>query len=104
MQGQELAQAVELGRRAVELQPASATAAMNFAIVLKRSGDGGEAERQLNRAIELDPSLRQAYMELATLYDSQGKQHDVVETLDRYLKWNPQDIMFRLEKARLSGQ
>ena len=36
-----------MGRRMVELRPQSAKAAMNLGIVLKRSGDLAEAERQL---------------------------------------------------------
>ncbi len=102
MQQQEVQKAVELGKRAKELQPASARVAMNFALVLNKSGDSAGAEHELNRAIELDPSLKQAYMELATLYDTEGKQHDAIETLDRYLKWNPQDIVFRLQRAQVA--
>jgi predicted CXXCH cytochrome family protein len=101
VQQQQSQQAVKLGRHDVELQPSSAKAAMNFGIVLAKSGDGAEAELQFNRAIELDPSLKQAYMELAKLYASERKPHEVADTLDRFLKWEPQDIMFRLEKARL---
>ncbi len=76
---------------------------MNLGIVLKRSGDLAEAERQLTRAIDLDPSLKQAYMELATLYNSQGRVREMTDTIDRFLKWNPQDILFRLQKARLAN-
>ena len=101
LEEQDFEQAAELGRRAVELAPQSARAAMNLGIVLNKSGDTTEAERELNRAIDLDPSLKQAYMELATLYSSHQRLQEATETVARYLRWNPRDIMFRLQKARL---
>lgn len=104
LQGGETAEAMRIGRRVVELQPESAKAAMNFGIVLKRSGDLAEAERQLKRAMDLNPSLKQAYIELAQLYASQRQMQGVSNTIDRFLKWNSQDIMFRLQKARLGTQ
>jgi predicted CXXCH cytochrome family protein len=103
LQRQNTGEAMRLGRRVVELRPQSATAAMNLGIVLKRSGDTAEAERQLDRAIALDPSLKQAYGELATLYATERRSSDAIAVMDRYLKWNPQDILFRLQRARLAG-
>jgi tetratricopeptide (TPR) repeat protein len=97
-------EALKLGRRAVEMQPRSAKAAMNLGIVLSRSGDPAEAEIQLAQAIKLDPSLKQAYIELAKLYAGQGRTQDLNQTLDQFLKFNPQDIMFRLQKQRLQSQ
>jgi len=88
----------------VQLQPRSAKAAMNLGIVLSRSGDSAEAEIQLAQAIKLDPSLKQAYIELAKLYAGQGRTQDLNQTLDQFLKFNPQDIMFRLQKQRLQSQ
>jgi hypothetical protein len=97
----ETAEAVRMGKRVVELQGQSAKAAINFGIVLRRSGDLAEAERQFQRAIDLDPSLKQAYIELAQLYASERQMQQVANTIDHFLKWNSQDIMFRLQKARL---
>ncbi len=99
LQQQKLQEALQFGRRAVALDPQSAKAAMNLGIVLKRSGDLQEAEQQLTRAIDLDPSLKAAYMELATLYASSGRKSEMINTLGRFLKFNPQDILFRLQKA-----
>ncbi len=101
LQQQNLQAALQFGRRAVELEPQSAKAAMNLGIVLKRSGDLKEAEQQLTRAIDLDASLKAAYVELATLYASDGRKSETIDTLDRFLKFNPQDIMFRLQKTRM---
>ncbi len=103
LQRGDLSAALQFGRGVVSLQPESAKAVMNYAMVLSRSGDSAEAERQFKRAIELDPSLKQAYMELARLYDNEQNFGEASSTLDLYLKWNPQDILFRLQKARLSG-
>jgi len=98
---QDPVEAVRIGRRAAELQPKSAKVAMNLGIVLKRQGDYTSAEQELNRAISLDPMLKQAYMELAMMYASQRRMPEVSATFDRYLQENPQDILFRLQKARL---
>ncbi len=104
LQQSHIEDAVKLGKQSVTSQPQSAKAAMNYAIVLKRSGNLDEAERQLNRAIQLDPSLKGAYMELGMLYAGQRKMRPVLETIDRYLQWNPQDLMFSLQKARIPAQ
>ena len=95
-----LEEALRIGRRTVELNPDSAKAAMNLGLVLKASGDAGGAEQELIRAIKLDPSLKQAYMELVSLYARQGQREDVNSTMERYLNFNPQDILFRLQKAQ----
>ncbi len=100
LQQGKLQEAAELGRRVVELIPNSAKAAMNFGIVLKRAGNFAEAERELRRAIDLDPSLKQAHIELAMLYASEGRTREMGETLDQFLKWNPEDILFRLTRER----
>ena len=94
--------AIQLGRRAIELRSQSAKAAMNLGIVLQRSGDVVEAEREFKRAIELDISLKPAYQRLAMLYGSQKRTQDMKDIIDRFLNWNPQDIMFRLQKAQAS--
>lgn len=95
--------AMQLGRRAVELRPQSAKASMNYGIISQRSGDLAEAERQFKRAIELDVSLKPAYQRLAILYKSQGRGQEMLEVIDNFLKWNPQDIMFRLQSDQLSS-
>jgi predicted CXXCH cytochrome family protein len=100
LQQGDLPMALQLGRRSVALRPQSAKAAMNLGIVLQRSGDTTEAERQFRRAIELDISLKPAYLHLASLYRSQGRTQEMTDIIDRFLKWNPQDIMFRLQKAQ----
>jgi Flp pilus assembly protein TadD len=100
LQSGNLDKAVEFGRLTVEQSPQSAKSAMNFGLVLQRSGDLAGAEQKFTRAIELDPSLKPAYSQLARLYASQGRTREMTDIVDRYLKWNPQDIMFRMQKAQ----
>lgn len=102
LQRGDLDNAIRAGKRTVELKPQSARAAMNYGMVLERSGNLGEAERAFTRAIELNPSLKSPYAELAKLYSRQGRTGDMNSTVDRYLGWNPQDIMFRLQKQKSS--
>lgn len=94
--------AAVLGLKIIALQPQSAKAALNLGIVYKRAGKSAEAEQQLNRAIEIDPGLKQAYMELAKLYADEQRIQDATAVIDRYLKWAPQDIMFRLQRERMN--
>ena len=102
VQNQRFDEALRIGRRVVDLQPQSAKAAMNLAIVLKRSHQTGDAEREFKRAISLDPSLKQAYIELVGLYAELGRRDDMKSAMDSYLKFNPQDILFRLQQQRLN--
>jgi Flp pilus assembly protein TadD len=104
LQRDKIEEALQCARRAADLRPQSANAAMNLGIVLKRSGDAAQAERQFNRAIELDPSLKQAYAELAVLYSAGRRTVDAIATINRYLKWNPQDILFRMQRAQMAAQ
>jgi tetratricopeptide (TPR) repeat protein len=101
-QQQDPKKAIQTGLQIVSLQPRSAKAALNLGIVYKEAGMLGKAEEQLNRAIEIDPGFKQAYIELAKLYANEQKMQDATATIDRYLKWQPQDIMFRLQRARMN--
>jgi tetratricopeptide (TPR) repeat protein len=95
---------VALARRALETAPDSGHAAFVLAIALQRSGDLAGAEREYLRATNLDPSLKEPWMDLAKLYQSQARMPDVRATIERYLAWNPQSILFRLQKARIFGE
>jgi predicted CXXCH cytochrome family protein len=101
-QQQDPTKAIQIGLQIVALQPQSAKAALNLGFVYKQAGIPGKAEQELNRAIQLDPGLKQAYIELAKLYADEHEMQDAATTLDRYLKWQPQDIMFRLQRARMN--
>lgn len=99
-----LKKAVEVCRLAMEQEPASADRAMSLGIALDRAGELEEAERELKKAIRLDPSLKHAYVELWTLYDAQKKTREMAETGDLFLRWNPQNVMFRVLKEALAGE
>ena len=101
LEKQDFDEALQIGRRLVELRPQSAKAAMNFAIVLKRSGAMAEAEPEFKRAISLDPSLKQAYIELAALYSGMGRIDGTKAAIDSYLRFNPQDMLFRWQRQEL---
>jgi predicted CXXCH cytochrome family protein len=94
------AKAVALSKWAVDAVPGSATFALNHGLALKRAGNTADAERELLRAIDLDPSLMQAYAQLAVLYDSQGKATESRAIIGRFLRWNPQNIQFRIAQRR----
>ena len=94
--------AIQIGLQIIALQPQSAKAALNLGLVYEQGGIPVKAEQELNRAIQLDPALKQAYIELAKLYANKLEMQDAATTLDRYLKWQPQDIMFRLQRARMN--
>src|SRR5581483_1234789 len=95
--------ALALARAAAAKNPTSAAAAYRLSLGLRRARDTAGAERELRRAVDLDPSLREAWMDLVMLYDRQGRADEKMATMNRFLAWNPQDMVFRLEKARISG-
>lgn len=96
--------AVRVCGEAAERLPQSADRAMNLGTALAQGGEFGPAERALQKAIALDPSLKHAYVELWTLYDRQQKTQGLTETADQFLKWNPQNIMFRVLKAAIAAE
>jgi predicted CXXCH cytochrome family protein len=98
------AKAVESGRRSVELNPRSATAALAFARALQASGAAAEAEEQFLEAISQDPSLKEAYGRLAVYYAQQGRTEDATNILDRYLHWNSNEIFFHVMEQKLLSQ
>jgi Flp pilus assembly protein TadD len=60
-------------RKAIELDPGSATAHYNLGASLARSGQFAEAESQLRRSIELDPTNATAREALAQVLESLGR-------------------------------
>ena len=60
-------------RKAIELDPGSATAHYNLGASLARSGQFAEAESQLRRAIKLDPKNATAHQALAQVLESLGR-------------------------------
>jgi predicted CXXCH cytochrome family protein len=104
LQSRNLAKAVEFGRLSTKLNSQSATTALNYAIALDGLGQKEEAERQYLRAIDIDPSLKDAYGRLAISYANRGRYQDATKIIDRYLRWNPDEILFHAAKKRLAAE
>jgi predicted CXXCH cytochrome family protein len=100
----DLSRALELGQRAVELNPQSANAALALGRVLEASGADDKAQEQFLRAINLNPSWKEAYGRLAMSYAKQRRFEDAIGILDRYLQWNPNEVLFHKWKKQLSSQ
>jgi Flp pilus assembly protein TadD len=66
-------EAAEAYRKAVQLDPKSASAHLNLGSSLARSGKLAEAENQLRRAIKADPQNAAAHQMLARVLESLGK-------------------------------
>jgi tetratricopeptide (TPR) repeat protein len=66
-------EAVEAYRKAVKLDPDSASANYNLGSFLARSGKFAEAERHLRAAIEADPTNAAAHQALAQVLESLGR-------------------------------
>lgn len=75
----DLFQAIELYRRALQLNPGSVLANYNLAIALKDDSRFDEAVALLRRVIELDPRHSRARYSLAMLLEQQGRFEEAIE-------------------------
>jgi tetratricopeptide (TPR) repeat protein len=66
-------EAIRAYRKAIELDPKSATAQYNLGSSLARSGEFAEAERHLRVAIEVDPTNEAARQKLKEVLESLGR-------------------------------
>jgi len=73
-------EAVEQYRKALELDPESASAHYNLAAYLARSGEYAEAERHFRAALDVKPSAA-TYTGLGAVLYHQGKVDDAVASL-----------------------
>ena len=88
------ANAIRLGRRAVELDGKDAFAhyALGRALTLARQPDGAIAE--LETAIELNPSCAQAYFALGFVFSHFGRAEEPVVHFHSAMRLSPQDPYF----------
>jgi predicted CXXCH cytochrome family protein len=93
-QGQ-LAQAIQMFARAAAQQPSNARYAYCLGAALGRSGNAGEAVKELRRSIELDPSQPDPYLELARIYRNTGEEAHSRQVIQEYLHFMPQNIRLR---------
>ncbi|HTP87212.1 MAG TPA: cytochrome c3 family protein [Bryobacteraceae bacterium] len=100
----DLREGIGFHEQAAVKQPGSADYAYNLAVDLRAAGDIEGAQREYKRAIANDPSLSRAYLDLAGTYYYQRRDTDALAVLNLYLKFNPESIAFRAQRAGLLAQ
>ncbi len=93
--------AVQAYRKALESEPANATAWMNLGVGLEGSEDPAGAERSYRKAVELQPSLARAHYDLGTLLAGRGAIQEALEHLETAVRLDPEsrDALFNLGQA-----
>jgi tetratricopeptide (TPR) repeat protein len=77
------AEAAEIFRRNLEMNPDSRPSLLSRAAALDKAGRTDELEEALLEIIEVDPDYLQAYFRLSTLYTEAGRPDDALAVLDR---------------------
>jgi Flp pilus assembly protein TadD len=96
-------EAAEAYRKALELDPESASAHYNLGVSLARSGEFAEAETHLRAALERTPNA-QTYTGLGVVLLQQGKAEEAIASLQAAIEADPenaaahQDLAQALEK------
>jgi len=85
-------------RKALELDPASASAHYNLGSSLARSGNYAEAEKHLRAALESSPNT-QAYTGLGILLRQQGRMDQAVASLQAAIEADPNNATAHRELA-----
>jgi adenylate cyclase len=85
-----LPQAMELARKAIEIDGAEAQAHISLALALTWMRRLDEAEGHAERAVALDPNSADAYTSLGTVRDYQGRHEDAVALYTRAHRLDPQ--------------
>ncbi|MDX1991986.1 MAG: tetratricopeptide repeat protein [bacterium] len=102
-----LAEAIETGLRATELDPLSADARRAYAYALNLSAFRDDATNQLEQAVALDPNHVPAYFELAYQYLAANRDQEAIDLYNIVLSQQPNNAraMLRLCAAyRKVGQ
>jgi TolB-like protein len=86
---QRLRESVELGLKAVELDPLSSIARVSLADSYRALGQYGEAEAELQRLLELDPGFAPAYSAMGELMYVTGRFPEEVGWRKRGLELDP---------------
>lgn len=82
-QSGDYAEAIRNGKRAVTIDPNSASFHQQLGFIFLRAGDTAEAARNLRKAIRLDPRFYVAYVNLASVEYLNGDRSAAKENLDR---------------------
>jgi tetratricopeptide (TPR) repeat protein len=80
-------------RRAVELDPRSAEAQANLAVVLDSNGDFAAAETGYRRALEMDPNRQETVVNLAGALMSQKRFNDAVTAYEQALRMQDSSLV-----------
>ncbi len=78
-------QAVEAGRRAIELDPGSVLAYHEYGVALQNNKNFKEAVQQYSKALELDPDNTKVLLNLYKAYSDQGDQQKANQQYGRLL-------------------
>ncbi|HEY0429104.1 MAG TPA: tetratricopeptide repeat protein [Pyrinomonadaceae bacterium] len=84
--------AVEALRGAITINPQSITAQLFYGMVLRISGDYGNAEKALLQAKSLSQKsspVAEIYWQLGLLYEKQARYKEAAESLEKYLDIEP---------------
>jgi protein O-GlcNAc transferase len=96
----DLRAAIELAKKAVWLDPASALANFNLGLLLADAGNMEASIYQLRKAISLAPSRTAFYLDLAKVQEEAEDRKTAIETLERAITKSPDDPAI---EARLKG-
>ncbi|MDY7093649.1 MAG: tetratricopeptide repeat protein [Acidobacteriota bacterium] len=100
----ELPAALGAGRKAVELDPASAPAWSNLAALLSASGDATAAAEAARTALGLEPDLAEAHNNLGNALFDLGRFAAARNSYQRALELRPEHLDARLNLGLVLGQ
>jgi Flp pilus assembly protein TadD len=93
-------EAVEMYRKAIKLDPASASAHYNLGSSLARSGKYAEAESELRKALKIKPNT-QTYTGLAIVLSQLGRTDEAIANLQAAVEADPKNAMARQKLAAM---
>jgi tetratricopeptide (TPR) repeat protein len=82
-------QAVDVLRKALELNPDSAQEHLNLGLALLRAGEGAEGIVEVEKAKELDPSLPHTYFNLGVEFKKAGDIDRAIQEFEQMAKLTP---------------
>jgi predicted Zn-dependent protease len=87
--------AIRLYQQALAAEPRNARLAYLLGVALNSQGDNQAAIAALRHSIELDPSVPDPYRKLSQIYDQLGLKSLSKDITSQYLRFMPQNILFR---------
>jgi Tfp pilus assembly protein PilF len=93
-------EAVEMYRKAIKLDPASASAHYNLGSSLARSGKYAEAESELRKALKISPNT-QTYTGLGIVQWQLGRTDEAIASLQAAIKADPKNATAQQKLAEI---